>query len=449
MKCSKLTELPPPPEGKTGWPWTEESEQLPDTMLDSSTGHRAGGEPWPKISIVTPSYNQGQFIEETIRSVLLQGYPNLEYIIIDGGSDDGSVEIIRKYEPWLAYWVSEEDRGQTFATNKGLRRAQGEIVGWLNSDDVYTSGTLWKAAEFFQEYSEKDVVYGNCYFVNSEGVRILSDFIAEPFHLKRLIYSNFIPQPSAFVRPAALESVNYLDERYVSCMDYDLWLRLAASGYRFGYCPNLWSAYRLHEASKTVDRSWESKHEKTVVLERFFDRDCLDGTVQQHRSAALGQAHWDAAWTFWQTGEYEQAQQHAAAGFRLNPSYLASREFVVFVLGHTWGEAPDLETVQGFLDALPEGVPPRTRRQVGRLAEARWHALASLQMEGTPQEIARHARRACWLNPHLLRRDEILRVVLSGNAVASFLGDILLGIKGVLRTLREWTRPESGARTKA
>src|SRR5213592_2149932 len=129
-----LVDLPAPPWGKSGWPWTVESPQLTDTRPD--------GYPWPRISIVTPSYNQGQFIEETIRSVLLQGYPNLEYIVIDGGSTDESIAILRKYEKWIAHWVSERDKGQSEAINKGFAQATGEIFAWLNSDDVYERGAI-------------------------------------------------------------------------------------------------------------------------------------------------------------------------------------------------------------------------------------------------------------------------------------------------------------------
>ena len=138
MRCPTLSELPPPPPGKSGWPWTEETPMAPPTLPD--------GSPWPRVSIVTPSYNQGQYLEETIRSVLLQGYPDLEYIIIDGGSTDESVTIIEKYAPWLAYWVSEPDRGQSHAINKGFARATGEIYAWLNSDDYYWPGAIVIAA---------------------------------------------------------------------------------------------------------------------------------------------------------------------------------------------------------------------------------------------------------------------------------------------------------------
>src|SRR5262245_39003268 len=134
MRCPALADLPPAPPGMTGWPWTVETPRLPAL--------RADGTPWPRISIVTPSLNQGQFIEETIRSVLLQGYPDLEYIVIDGGSNDASAAIIRKYEPWLSYWISEPDRGQAHAINKGLHRSSGEIFQWINSDDLLADRAL-------------------------------------------------------------------------------------------------------------------------------------------------------------------------------------------------------------------------------------------------------------------------------------------------------------------
>jgi glycosyltransferase involved in cell wall biosynthesis len=162
-----LAILPSPPLDKTGWPWTIETN--PQVYVSSRT--------YPRISIVTPSYNQAQFIEETIRSILLQNYPNLEYIIIDGGSTDGTVEILKKYETWLTYWVSEPDRGQSHALNKGIERATGEWIGWQNSDDVYTEKAFW----YFCEKVFKKNGKGAVYFGNVQGINKHSEIIHKQY----------------------------------------------------------------------------------------------------------------------------------------------------------------------------------------------------------------------------------------------------------------------------
>src|SRR4051812_39975174 len=197
MRCPTIAELPPPPPGKTGWPWTQGSPDLSE--------HMPGGQPWPRISVITPSYNQGQYIEETIRSILLQGYPCLEYIIIDGGSTDGSIDIIRKYASWLAYWVSKPDQGQTSAINKGWRRASGDILAYINSDDSYLPGVLGTVARVFSGNSAVGMAYGTAEIINPSGRR-LRMWRAKPFNLKTMLaVDNTVPQPTAFFSRKALE----------------------------------------------------------------------------------------------------------------------------------------------------------------------------------------------------------------------------------------------------
>lgn len=249
MRCPSLSVLPTPPSGKTGWPWTKESQQLPETMPD--------GKHWPKISIVTPSYNQGGFIEETIRSVLLQGYPNLEYIIIDGGSMDQSVEIIKKYEKWLTYWVSEKDNGQASAINKGLHLSTGELVAWINSDDLYVPSALSNAAKYLGAGTVDHIwLCGACQYFDETGyvavyypvVPALQEWMLR-FDCPR-DYS--FPQPSVFWNRVVFEKIGFLNEGYHYSFDHDYWLRIRLAGQEPLSIRDVVSNFRLHEQSKTV-----------------------------------------------------------------------------------------------------------------------------------------------------------------------------------------------------
>lgn len=244
MRCPTLKDLPLPPQGKTGWPWTDESPQLPDTMPDGST--------WPRISIVTPSLNQGRFIEETIRSVLLQGYPDIEYFIIDGGSSDDSLDIIEKYDPWISFWVSECDCGQSDAINKGIKRSTGEIIAWLNSDDTYTPASLARVAEARHRKTDREevILFGLCEFVDESG-RYLFHSPGGKFRRMDLLQywkAYFIPQPSVFI-PGQIFRENLLDDTLHYVMDWDLWLRLSRK-YRFDYLDATLSRFKFHSNSK-------------------------------------------------------------------------------------------------------------------------------------------------------------------------------------------------------
>lgn len=210
------------------------------------------------VSIVTPSFRQGHFLEAAIRSVLEQDYPKIEYIVVDGGSQDGSAEIIQRYASRLAWWVSEPDQGHADALNKGFARANGELLAWLNSDDIYEPGAVREAVEYMQANPQVSMVYGDANFINDQG-QVIGKFPARQTSYRRMRRGYVhIAQPSSFFRASAFRQVAPIDTSLYFSFDYDMWLKLAALG-PVQYLPRLWSNFRLHGDCKTVladDRCW-------------------------------------------------------------------------------------------------------------------------------------------------------------------------------------------------
>jgi hypothetical protein len=251
LSSPSLAELPPPPSNKTGWPWTLDSVRLP--VRDDV------GRPWPRITIVTPSFNQGEFIEETIRSVLLQGYPNLEYFVLDGGSTDNSVAVIEKYSKWIDFWVTGPDGGQSAAINRGLHRGTGAYATWINSDDLLCRNAL---SQHFatRALPAGDTFYvGDCEVIDREG-RLLFTQRGRVHCLEDLVRirsvwksGGYISQPAVlFPRQFAMQVGGLNVENYYS-MDYELWGKFFLAGGKASYTGVPFGCFRHHDAQKTAD----------------------------------------------------------------------------------------------------------------------------------------------------------------------------------------------------
>lgn len=205
----------------------------------------------PLVSIVTPSFNQANFLEETIDSVLGQDYPNLEYIIVDGGSTDSSLDVIQKYASKLAWWISEPDAGQTDALNKGFAHAHGEILAWLNSDDTYLPGAIQAAVKVLVDQPQLGLVYGDANLVDLDG-NVIGRFPAKQTSYRRLMRGYVhIPQQAAFFRASVWKEVGPLDPTFYFAMDYDLWVRIAKRK-PILHVPGLWANFRLHQEGKST-----------------------------------------------------------------------------------------------------------------------------------------------------------------------------------------------------
>ncbi len=283
----------------------------------------------PLVSIVTPSYNQATYLEHTIRSVLGQDYPHVEYIVVDGGSTDGSVEIIRRYEDRLAWWVSEPDAGQADAINKGLARAQGEIVAWLNSDDLYRPDAVREAVQALQAHPEAGLAFANATSIDAQG-RPLNDMTFGAWGLADLLAFRIICQPAVFMRRAVFEQAGGLSTEYHFLLDHHLWIRMARLAPMI-YVPSFWAFARHHPAAKNVAQAVRFGEEAFRILAWAETQPDLQPLLRQQRRRVQAGAHRFAARYLLDGGQPRQALAHYLRALGWHPrTALAEGHRMVF-----------------------------------------------------------------------------------------------------------------------
>ena len=325
MPSFTFLDLPQPPAGMTGWPWTE-IPQGPGVPGDERSD-------WPRISIVTPSYNQGQYIEETIRSVLLQDYPNLEYIVIDGGSTDSTLEILKKYERFIT-WISEPDDGQTDAINKGLKRSSGEIVAYLNSDDLYEPGTLKRIAELFFRHPPISMIYGDITHID-ENSRVFEHHKTGEVNLEKYLMAGefYLPQPSVFFRKDVIDSIGYFDQTLHLAMDYDYWLKILLK-FKTGYIPETFSRARIYPSAKSSALDYRYFDEMLSIYTRLFAN---KPELERFRKNVFGYVYFSGALTFLRRKYFCKAAKNFKIALKYDPRYLVHPylywELVQFIVG--------------------------------------------------------------------------------------------------------------------
>lgn len=317
MKQSLLAELPSVASNQHGWPWTEETEQQPALVGDSIV--------WPRVTIVTPSFNQGQFLEETIRSVLLQGYPNLEYIVIDGGSTDNSVDIIRKYESCLSFWVSEPDEGQADAINKGFAKSTGEFLGWINSDDYLYPGVIKRVVEVFQANSRVEMIYGDvdCGWPEKNKLHRLFGEQIEFSEMLRTVRVP-IPQQGSLWRRSVIDRVGNLDSGWQVVLDQEFFTRVAEKC-QILYLPMVMGFFRLHENSKSISQNRQWIKELPKMYHEFFERDELQEDIKSLRDETMGAVFLTCTSIALRCGEKRLAIEYFTRAFKTDPLFLFRR----------------------------------------------------------------------------------------------------------------------------
>lgn len=377
------------------------------------------------VSIITPSFNSVTTINRTIQSVLAQDYPYIEHIVIDGASSDGTTEILKK-NPHLR-WISEPDRGQSDALNKGFRMAKGEVIGWLNADDTYNPGAVSAAVRHLMAEPEVAVVYSHCNIID-EHDRVTGRIVAPPFDLAHDLLAHMLPQPTAFFRASALAHVGYVNPDLHYVMDRDLFMRLGLH-YRFKHVDATWANFRECQGTKTVSHPERFWLEVVSVFEQFLARSDLPTSVFAVKAQALARAYWLAGisqQTQSSPSAIEQGHSYCLKALETYPLLEQDLDFAVDQLIHWAITQVGYELGEDYVRRVLTGLSlnPKEGTHILRLALGHFYVSMALMGEqlwpayvaAQPQIQLRWLRRGIAYDPRWLYNRGVLATMVRAYA---------------------------------